>query len=375
MTDEDDDRMERAKRIRRMREGRRGDSTDENDEESGDGGEPPRDGAGQRSDDGSERNDGDPTDRPSTDGHEAGGESETTPQTDRDDESETTPQTDRDDESEDDPSAATADGPSERSSKAEWFEGEATGDDDQTEMTARELPAADEPATDDETGETTGRDTTGDDDASAAASSAAAAAAAFESDSDDVSAVEAGETADASGSEDAGTTSQPDGPATVSDDADEPTEIEGPAATQSAAETEAEIRVLEFRLGDEQYCLDIQHVEEIVKEGTVTRVPNTPDHVRGVVDLRGQITTILDPKVSLDIDETDDEQLIIVFDEETFEDQGHTGWVVDEVRQVMPIKESEVKDSPLDQQAVNGVIERDGEFVIWTEPEVALLED
>lgn len=351
MTDDDDDRMERAKRIRRMREGRRGDSTDENDEESGDDGEPPHDGTG------------------------ASGESETTPEAGRHDESE------------DDPSAATADDPSGESSESEWFEGEATGDgsgdDDQTEMTAHDSPAADEPATDDETSDTTGQTDTGekpdaidDDDAAAAASSAAAAAAAFESD-DDTSTVEQQATADGneSDSEDAGSASQPNDVDGEPDDADEPTEIEGPAATQSAAETEAEIRVLEFRLGDEQYCLNIQHVEEIVKEETVTRVPNTPDHVRGVVDLRGQITTILDPKVSLGIDETDDEQLIIVFDEETFEDQGHTGWVVDEVRQVMPIKESEVKDSPLDQQAVNGVIERDGQFVIWTEPEVALLED
>ncbi|MEF8825678.1 MAG: chemotaxis protein CheW [Halapricum sp.] len=159
-------------------------------------------------------------------------------------------------------------------------------------------------------------------------------------------------------------------------DSSEPTEIEGPAATSTEeTEREEEIRVLEFRLGDEQYCLDIRHVEEIVKEEAITRVPNTPEHVRGVVDLRGQITTILDPKVSLGIEETDGEKLIVVFDEETFEDQGHAGWIVDEVRQVMPITESEVKESPLDQKAVKGVVERDGEFVIWAEPEVALLDE
>ncbi|QSG11988.1 Chemotaxis signal transduction protein [Halapricum desulfuricans] len=245
--------------------------------------------------------------------------------------------------------------------KSEWFEESsgATGPDSSSEESATP-----ESSRDDTPGSEPG------DDAAAAVSSAAAAAAAFEDDTGD-SESNGGEASPADDEDDVQQAN--DG----TSETDQPTEIEGPAATQSeeTERTDEEIRVLEFRLGDEQYCLNIQHVEEIVKEETVTRVPNTPEHVRGVVDLRGQITTILDPKVSLGIDETDDEQLIVVFDEGTFDEQGHVGWVVDEVRQVMPITESEVKDSPLDEQAVNGVVERDGEFVIWAEPEVALLDD
>ncbi|MUV90965.1 chemotaxis protein CheW, partial [Halapricum sp. CBA1109] len=143
---------------------------------------------------------------------------------------------------------------------------------------------------------------------------------------------------------------------------------------EEEAESEEEVRVLEFELGDERYCLDIMYVEEIVKEEQITRVPNTPDFVRGVVDLRGQITTILDPKESIGIEGETSDELIVVFDGDTFEDQGHIGWAVDEVRQVTPVTESEVKESPVDQKHVNGVIERDDEFVIWTRPEIALAE-
>jgi purine-binding chemotaxis protein CheW len=103
-------------------------------------------------------------------------------------------------------------------------------------------------------------------------------------------------------------------------------------------------------------------------------VPNTDDYIEGVVDLRGQITTILDPKIALDIDDDGGEQLLVVFGAETFEDQGHAGWIVDEVRQVLPITESEVKESPLDRESIKGVIERDDEFIIWTRPDVALEE-
>ena len=135
---------------------------------------------------------------------------------------------------------------------------------------------------------------------------------------------------------------------------------------------ESETRVLEFALGDERYCLDIEYVEEIVKRETVTRVPNTPDHVEGVVDLRGQITTVLDPKVLFDIDVEGSEELIVVFDPDGFEDQGAIGWLVDDVNQVMPVADSEVNESPIDQDHVNGVVDRDGEFVIWTRPELAV---
>ena len=156
---------------------------------------------------------------------------------------------------------------------------------------------------------------------------------------------------------------------------------EGGVGTAAAGRADAgvetsadETRVLEFDLGDERYCLAIEHVEEIVKRETITRVPNTPDYVEGVVDLRGQITTILDPKVLLDIDAEGSKELIVVFDPDGFEDQGAIGWVVDDVNQVTPISADDVNDSPVEQDGINGVVDRDDEFVIWTTPAIAVEE-
>jgi purine-binding chemotaxis protein CheW len=145
-------------------------------------------------------------------------------------------------------------------------------------------------------------------------------------------------------------------------------------ADSTEATHEPETRVLEFTLGDEQYCLDIEYIEEIVKHTSVTRVPNTPEFVEGVVDLRGQITTILNPKVTIDKPNKQAGDLIVVFDGEAFEDQGHIGWVVDDVRQVSPVRDSEVNDPPMADDHINGVIDRgdDEEFVIWTTPDLAL---
>jgi len=146
-----------------------------------------------------------------------------------------------------------------------------------------------------------------------------------------------------------------------------------PAAGEEETADQEETRVLEFTLDDEHYCLDIQYIEEIVKHENITRVPNTPAHVEGVVDLRGQITTILNPKVTIGKENDEAGELIVVFDAEAFEDQGYIGWVVDDVRQVSPIVESEVNDPPMAEDYINGVIDRDDddEFVIWTSPELA----
>jgi purine-binding chemotaxis protein CheW len=158
-------------------------------------------------------------------------------------------------------------------------------------------------------------------------------------------------------------------------EADEPASPATGIAGDADQTKEADTRILEFTLDDEQYCLDIQYIEEIVKHTAITRVPNTPNFVEGVVDLRGQITTILNPKVTIGKPNKEAGDLIVVFDAEAFEDQGHIGWVVDDVRQVSPISEDDVNDPPMQEDYINGVIDRDdGEFVIWTTPDLALEE-
>lgn len=136
------------------------------------------------------------------------------------------------------------------------------------------------------------------------------------------------------------------------------------------AATEPSVRVLEFVVGDQVYCIDIEEVEEIVKRESVTRVPNTEAYVEGVVDLRGQITTILDTKQLLDVDVEGPESLLVIFAPDAFEEHGTVGWVVDEVRQVVPVMDSQVRTAPSDAEYVRGVVDRDDEdeLVVWIRP-------
>ncbi len=131
-------------------------------------------------------------------------------------------------------------------------------------------------------------------------------------------------------------------------------------------------QVLEFELGEETYCVSIEYVTEIVDIGDLTKVPNSPAYVEGVMDLRGRTTSIVNPKTVLGIDGHDREATrIIVYDPEVVNDQGAAGWLVDEVKQVVQVDYADVDQAPAaDRDAIKGVIKKeDGDFVIWVDPQ------
>ncbi|MFB6131968.1 MAG: chemotaxis protein CheW [Halanaeroarchaeum sp.] len=125
--------------------------------------------------------------------------------------------------------------------------------------------------------------------------------------------------------------------------------------------------VLEFSLGDGRYCIDIAHVDEIVDATEdVTPVPDSPAQVVGVVDLRGETTTVVDPKVSLGLDTDSEGRRIVVLSE--FDG---TGLLIDDVHQVRDVDEQNV-DTSTSSESTRGVIRRDDRFVIWVDPESLL---
>jgi purine-binding chemotaxis protein CheW len=129
-------------------------------------------------------------------------------------------------------------------------------------------------------------------------------------------------------------------------------------------------QVLEFALGDERYCLEIGHIDEIVDAAELTRIPNAPSHVEGVMDLRGRTTSIIDPRELLDVDVSGSRERIIVFDDGVG-DGGIVGWMVDEVFQVTDVDPDAVDTTTVgDEAAINGVVKRDDGFVVWLDPTV-----
>lgn len=147
------------------------------------------------------------------------------------------------------------------------------------------------------------------------------------------------------------------------------------ASDAGVGETVAQ--VLEFGLGAETYCLNIDCVDEIVDAGELTAIPNSPRHVEGVMDLRGRTTTIVDPKTLFGVSEDGQRSRIIVFDGDAVGEQGTVGWVVDEVYQVTQVAAGDVDDATVEDDAVRGIVAvGDGEdaddtdFVVWVKPKI-----
>lgn len=61
------------------------------------------------------------------------------------------------------------------------------------------------------------------------------------------------------------------------------------------------LEVLVFNLSNEKYCVDLKMIREIAKIKKLTKVPNTPTFIKGLIDLRGKIVTIIDMKELLKI--------------------------------------------------------------------------
>ena len=120
-------------------------------------------------------------------------------------------------------------------------------------------------------------------------------------------------------------------------------------------------QVVEFVLGDQAYCVPIDGVAELVDREAITPVPDAPAHVEGLMDLRGETTTIIDPRVPLEITTDGPQDRVIVFDRTA---NGAYGWLVDAVREVATI-DPETIDYNTDSRFVTGVIKREGEFVLW----------
>ena len=110
--------------------------------------------------------------------------------------------------------------------------------------------------------------------------------------------------------------------------------------------------VLSFRLGDEQYGIDILKVQEIRGCDAVTRIANTPEFIKGVIDLRGLIVPIIDMRVKFNLNEAAYNEFTVVIIL-TLADRV-VGIVVDSVNDVLMFSPEQIRAVPELGSAVGG---------------------
>lgn len=110
------------------------------------------------------------------------------------------------------------------------------------------------------------------------------------------------------------------------------------------AEDTQKDKYLIFPLAGQDYGMEIRYVNEIIGIQNITDVPNIPDFIRGVINLRGKVIPIMDVRIrfGLEAREYDDRTCIIIANVANAE----VGLVVDEVSEVVDIPEANVEPPP-----------------------------
>mgnify|MGYP000851690825 CR=1 FL=1 len=132
--------------------------------------------------------------------------------------------------------------------------------------------------------------------------------------------------------------------------------MDGIMETNGAAPTEAQDhnrafggKYLTFQLGDEQFGLEILKVREIIGVLDVTKVPQTASFVRGVINLRGKVIPVMDLRLRFGLPWREDDERTCTIVVEVGEAGGQRrlmGIVVDQVREVVSVREEEVEVTP-----------------------------
>jgi len=130
--------------------------------------------------------------------------------------------------------------------------------------------------------------------------------------------------------------------------------------------------LLTFFLAGEEYGVDILRVQEIKGWDSVTNIPNTPEYIRGVINIRGSIVPIIDMRLRFNLEkrEYDATTVVIVLNVKTNGHDNRTmGVVVDAVSDVYNIPINDVKPSPdfgtaVDTEFVTGLATIDEKMII-----------
>lgn len=103
-------------------------------------------------------------------------------------------------------------------------------------------------------------------------------------------------------------------------------------------------QVVSFNLAQEEYAIEITKVKEIILVEGITRVPQMPDYIEGIINLRGDVVPVIDlrKRFGLSNSELQEDTRIVV----SRMDKRIVGLIVDSVSQVMKIPNSDIQPPP-----------------------------
>jgi purine-binding chemotaxis protein CheW len=119
--------------------------------------------------------------------------------------------------------------------------------------------------------------------------------------------------------------------------------------TGSKQESSELLQLVSFMIGNEEYAVDILYVQEINRMMQITKVPNAPEYVDGVINLRGRVIPVIDLRYKLGLAKKDHDKntriIVVEIKDKTL------GFIVDAVKEVIRIPESITETPP---EFING---------------------
>ena len=128
------------------------------------------------------------------------------------------------------------------------------------------------------------------------------------------------------------------------------------------------LRWVTFRLAEETYGVNVMQVQEVLRVTEIAPVPGAPHYVLGIINLRGNVVTVIDTRTRFGLDpkEIDDSSRIVIIEAEN---KQVVGILVDSVSEVVDLRSSEVEAAPNvgteeSAQFIQGVASVEGDLLI-----------
>jgi purine-binding chemotaxis protein CheW len=128
---------------------------------------------------------------------------------------------------------------------------------------------------------------------------------------------------------------------------------------------------LTFKLDEEIFALDVAKVREILEESSITKVPQTPEFMRGVINLRGSVVPVIDLRLKFGMSRTEKtvNTCIIVVEVQLEDEVIILGALADSVQEVIEMEPSQIEAAPhigsrLNTDFIKGMGKVDGRFIM-----------
>jgi purine-binding chemotaxis protein CheW len=136
---------------------------------------------------------------------------------------------------------------------------------------------------------------------------------------------------------------------------------------QNAKANDPVVQWVTFRLDEEIYGINVMQVQEVLRVSEIAPVPGAPEYVLGIINLRGNVVTVIDTRERLGLSskEVDDSTRIVIIEA----DKQVVGILVDSVAEVVDLRMSEVESAPNvgndeSSKYIQGVASHDDELLI-----------